>query len=88
MIEIVLYGFESGVMNPNERHCAFIVRVGTDKKTGATVRERLPMVFFASDGAEAARAARAFWDMETKKAAGKVERGRALAKPRKTEIAA
>jgi len=78
MIEVVIYQFKSGFMNAMEGHCAFILRLGTNKKTGETVRERLPMVFFAATDAEAARKARDWWESETERAAAKIERGRAL----------
>ena len=83
MIEVVVYQFKSGVMDRVESHLAFLVRVGTNKKTGETIRERLPMAFFAATDAEAARKARDWWDTETVKAAAKAERGRALGKIRR-----
>lgn len=83
MIDVVIYSFASGVMPENERHCAFLVRIGTDKKTGTETRKRLPMVFFASDSAQAAMAARSWWETETAKVAAKVERGRTIGKQRR-----
>jgi hypothetical protein len=87
MIEVVVYQFKSGFMNPEEHHCAFLVRLGTDKKTGEAIRERLPMVFFAATDAEAARKARDWWDTETAKAEAKAERGRELGKNRRRAAA-
>jgi hypothetical protein len=83
MIEVFVYQFKSGFVNPTENHCAFLVRLGTNKKTGETTRERLPIVFFAATDAEAARKARDWWDTETAKAEAMAERGRELGKNRR-----
>ena len=80
-IETVIYESQNPIV-PERKFCAFLVRevdeIKDRKRTGAKVKDQLPMVFWSDTHEGAETKAVTWWETERTKERNKTERGRTV----------